>query len=167
MWNPRRIVGWAATALTLGVAGCMPVVSELKEARNPHAVALHEQLSESIHSFGFSHGVRSLRDGDRQIDSIYVAVPLDSLKRRYIGLHHMLFNVARLCARPEYSKISIQIELNAGDEGDRAYMRGIVEPIVADARNVTVLLPRDGTNDVVITMSNAPALAATRPAAER
>lgn len=143
------------------LAGCSPVVSELKAARNPHVEALHEQLSQSIHSFGFSHGIRSVREGSREIDTVFVSIPLDSLKRQYIGLHHMLFNVARLCARPEYSRMSIQMELNAGDEADRAYMRGIVEPLVAEARNVKVVSQRDASNDFVITISYDP----TRPAA--
>lgn len=145
------LVLWLASML----AGCAPMVSELKAARDPHSEALHEQLSRSIHSFGFSHGVRSVREDDREIDSVFVSIPLDSLKRQHISLHHMLFNVARLCARPEFSARSIQIELNAGDDSDRAYMRGIVEPIVAEARNVKVVSQRDASNDIVITISNA------------
>ncbi len=144
---------WLASMLV----GCAPVVSELKAARDPHSEALHEQLSRSIHSFGFSHGVRSVREDDREIDSVFVSIPLDSLKRQHVSLHHMLFNVARLCARPEFSARSIQIELNAGDDRDRAYMRGIVEPIVAEARNVKVVSQRDASNDIVITVSNVPA----------
>lgn len=140
--------------IALMLVGCAPVVSELKAARNPHAEALHEQLSQSIHSFGFSHGIRSVREDDREIDTVFVTIPLDSLKRQHISLHHMLFNMARLCARPEFAKLSIRIELNAGDDRDRAYMRDIVAPIVAEARNITVVSQPDASNDVVITMSN-------------
>jgi hypothetical protein len=68
--------------------------------------------------------------------------------------------VARICARPEFSKVSIQIELNAADEADRAYLRDLVGPLVADAHNVVVLSQRDGANDVVITLSNRSARAA-------
>jgi hypothetical protein len=151
------LVLWLASMLV----GCAPMVSELKAARDPQSEALHEQLSRSIHSFGFSHGVRSVREDDREIDSVFVSIPLDSLKRQHISLHHMLFNVARLCARPEFSARSIQIELNAGDDKDRAYMRSIVEPIVADARNVKVVSQRDASNDIVITISNDPTKSAT------
>lgn len=157
MLYPRGIVFPLVMLLGLMLAGCAPVVSELKAVRNPHVVALHEQLSQSIHSFGFSHGIRSVREDNRAIDTIVVSIPLDSLKRQHITLHHMLFNVARICARPEYIKTSIQIELNAGDDPDRAYMRGIVEPIVAEARNVKVVSQRDAANDFVITLSYDPA----------
>lgn len=161
MLHPRGIVFPLVMLFGLLQVACTPVVSELKAARNPHVEALHEQLSQSIHSFGFSHGIRSVREDNRTIDTIVVSIPLDSLKRQHITLHHMLFNVARLCARPEYSKTSIQIELNAGDEPDRAYMRGIVEPIVAGAGNVKVVSQRDAINDFVITLSYDP----IRPAA--
>lgn len=141
---------------TLLLGACAPVVSELKAARNPHGDALHERLSQSIHSFGFSHGIHSVREDNREIDTILVAIPLDSLKRQHITLHHMLFNIARLCARPEFGRVSIQIELNAGDDNDRNYMRGIVEPIVAEARNVKLVSQRDAVNDLVITLSRTP-----------
>lgn len=144
-----------SSAVLLG--GCAPLVSELKAARQPRSLALHEQLSQSINSFGFSHGIRSVRDDARQIDTILVAIPLDSLKRQHEGLHHMLFNVARLCARPEYAELAIQIELNAGDESDRAYLRGIVAPIVAEARNVKLVSQPDAANDLVITLSKGAA----------
>lgn len=141
---------------TLALGACAPVVSELKAARNPHGDRLHERLSQSIHSFGFSHGIRSVREDNREIDTILVSIPLDSLKRQHITLHHMLFNIARLCARPEFANVAIQIELNAGDDNDRNYMRGIVEPLVVEARNVKVVSQRDAVNDLVITLSKVP-----------
>lgn len=157
MLHPGRIFVPLVMLFSLALSGCAPVLSEMKAARNPQGQGLHEQLSRSIHSFGFSHGIHSVRQDERQIDTIVVAIPLDSLKRQHITLHHMLFNVARLCARPEYAQISIQLELNAGDDNDRNYMRGVVEPLVAEARNVKVLTQRDATNDFVITLSSDPA----------
>jgi hypothetical protein len=136
------------------MSGCAQVVSDLKASRQQNAATIHEHLSRSIHQFGFSHGIRSIRNDDQEIDTVFVAVPLDALKRQYIMLHHMLFNIARICARPEFANVDIRIELNAGDEADQAYMRSIVEPVVAPARNVTVVSQRDGTNDVVITTSH-------------
>lgn len=138
------------------LAGCSNVVHELKAARNQRDEALRERLSDVIHDNGFSHGIRSVRQDERELDTLFVSIPLDSLKRRHVSLHHMLFNVARLCARPEYASISIQIELNAADESDRAYLRDIVEPIVAEARNVTVIAQREAENDLVITLSRMP-----------
>lgn len=135
-------------------SGCTQVVHELKAARNPHVAALHEQLSVAIHQAGFGHGIRSVREDTREIDSVYVAVPLDSLKRQAVGLHQMLFSVARLCARPEFANLDIEIELNAKDEQDRAYMRGVIEPIVAEARNVAVVPQRESTSELVITVVN-------------
>lgn len=160
----RGMLVLAVICTVLGAAGCAPVVSELKAARHPGGLGLHERLSQSIHDNGFTHGIRSIRSDDREIDTIFVSIPLDALKRQYITLHHMLFNVARLCARPEYAHLSIQIELNAADEVDRNYMRGIVGPIVAEARNVTVSSQSDVTNDLVITLSNAAAKTAAKPA---
>ncbi|MBI4985807.1 MAG: hypothetical protein HZC24_10840 [Rhodocyclales bacterium] len=155
MSQMRGLVVLSLLGLVLLPTACTPVVAELKAARHPRAEGLHEQLSQSIRSFGFSHGIRSVREDEREIDTIFVAIPLDSLKRQHITLHHMLFNVARLCARPEFAKIAVRIELNAGDESDRSYMRGIVAPIVAEARNVQVVSQRDASNDLVITISNA------------
>lgn len=136
-------------------AGCSNVVHELKAARAARGEALHERLSDVIHENGFTHGIRSIRQDGREFDTVFVSIPLDSLKRQHISLHHMLFNVARLCARPEYSSIAIQIELNAADEKDRAYMRDIVEPIVAGARNVSVIAQREAENDLVITLARS------------
>lgn len=157
MLYPRRIVGLAAVLLAIGLTACTPLVSELKAARNPHVEKLHERLSRSIHDNGFSHGIRSIVDGDdREIDTIFVAIPLDSLKRRFINLHHMLLNVAMLCARPEFSKVTIQIELNTSDEADLEYMRGVVAPVLVDAHNVTLVPQRESSNDLVITLSTQP-----------
>lgn len=161
MLNPRVVLVLATILAAMAGSGCAPVVSELKAARNPHVDVLHQRLSDSIHSYGFSHGIRSVREDNREIDTIFVAIPLDSLKRQYIMLHHMLFNVARLCARPEFANVSIQIELNAADDQDRDYMRGIVEPLVAEARNVKVISQRDASNDLVITLSRG--VARTKP----
>lgn len=149
----------AGLAIVLA-AGCSNVVHELKAARNARGEALHERLSQVIHDNGFTHGIRSVREDQREIDTVFVSIPLDSLKRRHISLHHMLFAAARLCARPEYAAVSIRIELNAADESDREYMRGIVGPIVADARNVSLFAQREAENDFVITMSHAPGAAA-------
>lgn len=160
----RSLLSVLFVASLLG--GCSQVVHELKAARSPHVASLHEQLSTVIHDAGFSHGIRSVREDTRDIDSIFVAIPLDSLKRQHITLHQMLFSVARLCARPEYANVAIQIELNAADETDRAYMRGIVDPIVAEARNVAVSSQRDAASDLVITLSRGlPKPAAARDSA--
>lgn len=156
----RTLLAIVSSALLLG--GCAQAVHDLKAARAPAREALHERLSDAIHEHGFTHGIRTLREGEREIDTIFVAIPLDSLKRQHISLHHMLFNVARLCARPEYAHVKIQIELNAADEKDRNYLRGIVEPIVADARNVTVIPQREAENDLVITLSRATGIAAVK-----
>lgn len=153
MLSPVARTLLTALSAILLVAGCSQAVRDLKAARNPRGEALHQRLSDAIHDNGFTHGVRSVRDGEREIDSIFVAIPLDSLKRRHVSLHHMLFNVARLCARPEYANVAIRIELNALDEDDRNYLRSVVEPIVAEARNVTVVPQREANNDLVITLS--------------
>ena len=158
MLHRRGIIVGLIVLLALPLGSCAPLVAELKAARNPpQSAALHEQLSQSIHSFGFSHGIRSVRDDGRQLDTIRVAIPLDSLKRQHITLHHMLFNVARLCARPEHAALAIRIDLHAGDDRDRDYMRGIVAPLVAEAHNVQVVAQHHVANDLVITLSKGAA----------
>ncbi len=153
MLSPVARTLLAGLSAILLAAGCSQAVRDLKAARNPRGEALHERLSDTIQDNGFTHGVRTVRDAGREIDSIFVAIPLDSLKRRHVTLHHMLFNVARLCARPEYAKVDIRIELNALDEDDRDYLRSVVEPLVAEARNVTVIPQRESNNDLVITLT--------------
>lgn len=153
MLHLRRLLMSVVLLSALIVTGCAPVMS----SRDSQGVELHERLSQSIHSFGFSHGVRSVREDERKIDTVFVTIPLDSLKRQFINLHHMLFNAARICARPEYASMAILIELNAGDESDRTYMRSIVEPLVAEAKNVKVVSQRESANDFVITISYDPA----------
>lgn len=139
--------------LALALTGCASAISDLKAYRNPQKEKLHEYISESIHSYGFRHGVTSIREDEREIDTILVSIPLDSLKRQHESLHHMLFNVARLAARPEFAHLSIQIELNAGDDDDRKYMMGIVQPIIATAKNVKAIAQRDNSNDLVVSIS--------------
>ena len=153
MLHLRRVVMSGVLLSVLVLSGCAPVGAP----RNTQGTELHERLSQSIHSYGFSHGVRSVREDDRKIDTVFVTIPLDSLKRQFINLHHMLFNAARLCARPEYASMTILIELNAGDESDREYMRKIVEPLVAEAKNVKVVSQRESANDFVVTISYDPA----------
>jgi hypothetical protein len=116
----------------------------------------------AIHGAGFSHGIRSVREDTRDSDSNFVAIRLDIIKRQHITLHQMLFNVALLGARPEYAIVSILIELNAADQKDRDYLRGIVEPLVAEARNVMVTSQRDAAADLVITLSKGAAKPAAR-----
>jgi hypothetical protein len=130
---------------------------------------LHERLSRAIQKNGFSHGVRGVRDDQRVIDSVIVHVPLDSLKRQFINLHNMLFDVSRLCARPEYRHLDITIELNAADAKDREYLSGIVGPIVADTPNVTMEVHNEDVNDLVITTvfdPNKPHRSGSKPGAK-
>lgn len=150
----RNLLGALLAVVLLVLSGCSQVIGELKAARKPHAESLHEQLSAAIHRASFTHAIRSVREGTREIDTLFVSVPLDSLKRQTVTLHEMLFSVARLCARPEFANLSIEIELNAKDEKDRAYLSSVVMPIVAEASNVTVVPQREPNTDVVITIVN-------------
>lgn len=114
---------------------------------------LHEVLSRVITKNGYTHVVRGRRSEQKVIDTVVVHLPLVALKRQVVSLHAMLFEVARLCARPEYRHIAITLELNAVDAEDRAYLHGLVRPIVAEAPNVRVEMNDHeiNDNDVVIT----------------
>ena len=62
-------------SFALPISACMPLVSEIKEARSHNEAPLHERLSRAIHANGFSHGVRSVHGDVRQIDVSIFAMP--------------------------------------------------------------------------------------------
>lgn len=126
----------------------------LKVATEQRITELHERLSHSISSHGFTHGLRGIREEGRNIDSIYIALSLDSLKRRHISLDQMLADVARICTAKEFAAVDIRIELSASDEDDMEYLRGLIVPALADASNVQVIQVRDVVNEIVITMTH-------------
>lgn len=140
-----------ALLLSLGMlCGCATGL-DLKSEKEQRITELHERLSYSISNHGFTHGLRGTREEGRNIDSIYISISLDSLKRRHLSLDQMLADVARICATKEFAEVDIRIELSTGDEADMQYLRGLIEPTLARASNVRVITMRDAVNDIVIT----------------
>lgn len=124
---------------------------DLRNEKEQRITELHERLSYAISRSGFTHGLRGMREEGRNIDSIYISLSLDSLKRRHLTLDQMLTDVARICADKEFAAVDIRIEISASDEADLQYLRGMIEPTVVAAPNVRVSQMRDATNDIVIT----------------
>lgn len=144
----------SALLLAIGVlCGCGQVVP-LHTAREQRITELHERLSYAISRHGFSHGLRGTREDGRSIDSIYISISLDSLKRRYSSIDQMLTDVGRICAAREFSEMVIRIELSAAADDDMRYMYGLLTPALAGAPNVQVVQIRDAVNDIVITVAH-------------
>lgn len=120
----------------------------LRKARND----IHERLSAVIARDGFSHGLRSERDGSQDFDSVYIHVALDSLKRRHYTLDNLMKDIGTICALPSYAHLAIRIEIAAGDEEDRMYLKNLLVPAVAGKANITVVTDQDLYNDIVITI---------------
>lgn len=111
---------------------------------------LHERLSAVIARDGFSHGLRSQRDGWQDFDSVYVRIALDSLKRRHYSLDNLMQDIGRVCALPNYAHLAIRIEIGAGDEEDRMYLKAVLEPAIKGKSNITIIVAPDAYNDITI-----------------
>lgn len=136
----------------LGLAACAPNTTFPISIKREQPSELHERLSQAIHRNGFSHGLRGVREDNKVIDTIFISVSFDALKRRYAGLDKMLADVGRICGEKAYERVAIRIELS-GDDDDMIYLRGLLEPGVAGAKNVSIVSVNEGRNDIVITMS--------------
>lgn len=117
---------------------------------------IHERLSYSIRLHGFRHGIMSTREDNRDIDSIFVSVPLDALKRQHPGLEKMLVMVGTICALPEYADISVRIELGTMDEADLNFMRNTLEKALADKPNAKIVAMPGSRSDLTITVTHVP-----------
>lgn len=117
-------------------------------------IDIQERLSAVISRNGFSHGLRSQRDGDRHVDSIYIRVPLDSLKRRHYSLERLMKDVGRICTLPEYSGYPIRIEFGAGDETDRLYLKEALLKEIGQKINIRVFVESEDYNDILITFEH-------------
>lgn len=161
MKSPRFLLIAALLVLASTLAGCAGIPVSSKKAP-PAVEELHERLSVAIRNNGFSHGIHSVREDDRDIDSIFVSIPLDSLKRRHLSLDLMLTDVARLCAKPQFADVEVQIEIGVHDEEDARYMRSLIEPQVQRAANVKVLQVKEARNELTITMTHGQGVAPRR-----
>lgn len=115
---------------------------------------IHEKLSAVITRDGFTHGLRSQRDGWQHFDSIYVRIALDALKRRHYTLDNLMKDIGRTCALPNYSHLAIRIEIGAGDEADREYLSSMLMPAIQGKPNITVIAAPDIYNDITIAVSH-------------
>ncbi|MCK9283255.1 MAG: hypothetical protein M0P39_03130 [Rhodocyclaceae bacterium] len=140
--------------VTIGILCGCTAIKPLHVEREQRIAELHERLSYSISRHGFSHGLRGTREDGRSIDSIYISISLDSLKRRHSSLEQMLTGVARICASKEFADVVIRIEVSAADDADMQYMYGLLTPGLADAPHVQVTQVRDAVNDIVITVAH-------------
>lgn len=138
-----------AAAVAMILSGCAS-----HSRHDPSSIAaqndVHEKLSAVITRDGFTHGLRSQRDGWQDFDSIYIRVALDALKRRHYSLDNLMKDIGRICALPNYAHLAIRIEIGAGDEADREYLNSMLLPVVAGKTNITVITAPDAYNDITI-----------------
>lgn len=143
-----------AALLSIGaLCSCTPGIN-LKAEKEQRITELHERLSHAISRHGFNHGLRGTREDGRNIDSIYISISLDSLKRRHESIDQMLADVGRICTAKEFAEVNIRIELSARDDDDMLYLYGLIQPTTAGAINVQVVRVRDAVNDIVITVAH-------------
>ena len=154
--NRNVLLSLAVMVLSLaGLAGCaqkIPLVTTTEAG----ASDIHERLSYTIRRHGFRHGIMSNREDNRDIDSIFVSVPLDGLKRQHPGLERMLTAVGTICALPEYADVPVRVELGTMDEADLKFMRNIFEKTLAGKTNAEIVSVSDSRSDLTITVPHIP-----------
>lgn len=111
---------------------------------------IQERLSAIIGRNGFTHSLRSERDGGQHRDSVYISIPLDNLKRRHYSLENLLRDLGRVCAQPEYAALPIRVEFAAGDVSDRRYLQEQFLKEVGDKANISVSVESDLFDDILI-----------------
>jgi hypothetical protein len=149
----RRIVGLlSAFLMTQAFSGC--ALETLSSNRTKSDDDLQERLSSAISRNGFSHGLRSERVPGFHYDSIYIHIPLDSLKRRHYSLGNLMRDVGKVCSLPEYAEYPIRIEFAAGDFEDRSYLETLLLKEVGTKTNVVVTVHSDVFNDMLITVTH-------------
>jgi len=134
------------------LSGC--ALDQLHGSRARSDTDIQERLSSAISHNGFSHTLRSERRDDRHVDSIYISVPLDSLKRRHYSLENLIRDVAKVCSLPEYATYSIRIEFGAGDEQDRLYLKETLLKDIGEKANIRVSVEPDEYNDILISLTH-------------
>ena len=148
--------GFLAAAFAPLVAACVPRTLGLRP-EPPVGAGLrdvHERLSLVIARDGFEHGLRTHVEGQREIDSIYIRIPFDSLRRRHPGLEKLMRDIGAIFRQPEFSALPIRIDIGAGDAGDREYLRQALLAALAGAGRVEVGLEASDHNDIVITVAH-------------
>lgn len=147
----RALAGAALIAIV--ISACAPpkrADPDFAKERND----IHERLSAVITRDGFSHGMRSQRDGWKHIDSIYIRIALDSLKRRHYSLDNLMKDIGTICALPRYAHLTFRIEIGAGDEDDRIYLNSVLKPAIKGKTNIIVTTSADAYNDITITVQH-------------
>ncbi|HEY3327665.1 MAG TPA: hypothetical protein VGK14_10930 [Novimethylophilus sp.] len=140
---------WLAIAL---LAGCAANPSDSRFAQNVKDI--HESLSSVIARNGFSHEIRSQRDGPREVDSIFIPISLDSLKRRHYSLDNLMNEIGSVCVLPEYIRLPVLIEIGADDEEDRMYLKSALMPSISGRANIQVITAPDTDNNIAITVEH-------------
>lgn len=144
----RLLVLLAAWAL----CGCSPIQRQPGGPAVPTVGEMHERLSAVIRQDGFRHGVRGERGDDRVVDSVFISVPMDAIKRRHESLDQLLLDIAAICLAPEFAEYQVLIELSSSDVADFEYMKSVIAPPLAGRRNIRIEASKDVRNDITITM---------------
>lgn len=148
----RMLAVLGALFVLQALSGC--ALEPRNGGRTSSADDMQERLSTVISRNGFSHGLRSERDAGYHLDSVYINIPLDSLKRRHYSLENLMRDVGRICSLPEYSEYPIRVEFAAGDLEDRLYLKRLLLKEISLKANILVTVESDVFNDVLITIAH-------------
>lgn len=140
---------WIALAL---LAGCVTNRGDAESTQNIKDI--HESLSAVIARNGFAHEIRSQRNGPREIDSVFIPLSLDSLKRRHYSLDNLMADIGGICMLPEYRQLPVLIEIGAAAEKDRMYLKSVLMPAISGRTNIEVITSPDTDGSVVITVGH-------------
>ncbi|HLA35684.1 MAG TPA: hypothetical protein VJ001_12535 [Rhodocyclaceae bacterium] len=134
----------------IGLFGC--AARQAKVDNDAHLRDIHERLSAIAVRDGFFHSVRTRRNGNEDQDAVYIRIPLDTLKRRHASLEKLMKDIGRACAAAEFAHLPIRIEIGAGDEDDRLYLKEALAPTIAGRKNILINASLDEYNDIIVTI---------------
>lgn len=150
LWKFLSGIILSTAFVLLALTGC--ALDSRSGGRDGSVVDIQERLSTVITRNGFAHGLRSERGGTRHVDSIYINVPLDSLKRRHYSLENLIKDIARVCTQPDFAAFPIRVEFGGGDEKDKTYMQEVFLREAGERKNIKVSITSEGYNDIEITI---------------
>lgn len=154
MKTTYRKIGLAVLAALTLIAQLGCAARAPKVDRDAHLRDIHERLSAIAVRDGFFHSIRTQRNGVEDQDAVYIRIPLDTLKRRHASLEKLMNDIGRVCAAAEFAHLPISIEIGAGDEDDRLYLKEALTPSVAGRTNIRINASLDEYNDIIITVSH-------------
>ncbi|OGS91391.1 MAG: hypothetical protein A2Z95_08815 [Gallionellales bacterium GWA2_60_18] len=125
-------------------------------AMQARLIDIHEHLSYAIRKAGYDHSIMSRREGPVNIDSIFISMPLDGVKRQHPSVEKLLNSIGTICARPEYADVALHIELDASDYDNFLFMRGVLEKALGARTNARIIANQNPRNTITVTLTHHP-----------